>query len=78
MSRWLLVLSNLFALVAIGLFVCAGYLHWREGTRDDVSIVVEEPSRVLTGLQPKKEYDVEFRVRNLSWREVRIVGASVT
>jgi hypothetical protein len=78
MSRWLPFMANLCAVAAIGLFVSAGYLLWREKSGDETTIVIEEPTRVLAGLQPQKEYDIEFRVRNLSWREVRIVGASLT
>jgi hypothetical protein len=35
---------------------------------------VEEPHRILNDLIPKRDYDVDFRVRNRTGRNSRIVG----
>jgi hypothetical protein len=67
-------LSRLFGLLAaVGIFCAIGLFLLRSTAAKSV-VSVEEPSRVLNDLIPKRDYDVDFRIRNRTGRNSRIVG----
>lgn len=65
--------AGCLAVAGLGCFVLAGYLAFLPVTP---GYVVEQPDRRLEGLVPGRDHEVEFRVCNLTARDLRALGAA--
>lgn len=66
-------LSCLLLFVSLACLLMAGFVYVRP-PGSEAGLVVERPSRVVEGLAPGREYDIEFRIHNRTGRTLRVVG----
>jgi hypothetical protein len=61
-------------LLVVGI-LCCGLALWGFLTPDDTGgLVIDQPERTLTGLEPGKTHVISFTLRNTSRVPIRIVG----
>ena len=74
-ARLLRGLSHCCMVAAAGLFALSAYLYWQYVEDQKEAFVIEDPQRTLEGVPGGTTQELEFLIRNLSRRPIRVVGA---